>query len=320
MANEAQRINNPDSTPGAVSTGYQLQNTHLVSKSQGLDLSVVTPGTGNCKLEISGPVDVNGEIYTINSAVTFTLSTAGKYYIHLAGSGANLTPTIGTGANTFDADKNARYTNTGTYRVLNWVIYYNGTTSFVHRLTNPYNADNDYGDVGSPEETWLTASGPWIAKRSKYYTFWMTGKGGDATVTGINKGSGGSSGTGQKRIFVIAGTVWTATFSTAEGGNLSFSDGTTTLTVANANFKVAGTVSSGMDNYMPGQNGSGDNQTVYSSYNVQGANSIYGGGGTWIISSSGTPTGGNATGYGSGGGYSQGSLGSGKQGVIRIIG
>lgn len=142
MANEFERIPNPDSLPGDVSTGYQLQNTNLVSQRVGLDCSVVIGGTGECVLEISGPVDVNGEIYTCNAQVTFTLTTAGKYYIHLAGSGANLTPTIGTGANTFDPDKNARYTDAGTYRVLNWVIYYDGTTAVSERWHNITKDDN----------------------------------------------------------------------------------------------------------------------------------------------------------------------------------
>lgn len=306
MANEAERIDNPDLTPGAVSTGYQLQNTHLVSKSAGIDCSVVIGGTGNCTLEISGSVDVNGEIYTINSQVVFTLTVAGKYYIHLAGSGANLTPTIGTGANTFDADKNARYTNTGNYRVLNWVIYYDGTTSFVHRLVNPVNSTNDYGDVGSPEEYWITSNGTWIAKRTKYYTFWMTGKGGN-NDTGVSEKGGGSSGTGQKRILITAGTTWTATFSASEGGNLSFTDGVTTLTVANANKFTAGTTSSGMDNFIPGSSNDLDSGGGGS----KGVPSFYGG--VAQLNSDAT-----VFGSGAGGVFINNKLG--KSGVIRIIG
>ena len=196
MANEAEIINNPDSTPGAVSTGYQAQNTNLVAQRAGLDCSVVTPGTGNCKLEISGPVDVNGILYTINSEVTFTLSTAGKYYIHLAGSGANLTPTIGTGANTFDADKNARYTDSGNYRVLNWVIYYDGTTSYVHRLINPYNDRNDLNDGDMPAAVLITTNGEtWTAPRTKVYKF---------SVFNQNVGS-----VAVRQILVNAGDVWT---------------------------------------------------------------------------------------------------------------
>ncbi len=321
MANEFERINNPDSVPGAVSTGYQLQNTHIVADRVGMDNSVVLGGTGECTLEISGPVDVNGESYTCNAQVTFTLTTAGKYYIHLSGSGANLTPTIGAGANTFDADKNARYTDTGTYRVLNWVIYYDGTTAYVHRLTNPVNDANDYGDVGSPEEYWITADGVWVAKRSKYYTFWMTGKGGNAGTITTRIGSGGSSATGMKRIFVTAGTIWTASFSAAEDGNLTFSDGVTTLTVNNARYFDRGDDPTGFDYFISGT--SGNNKLVSGSsftgtFAENGSSSIYGGAGFFSDISGGI--GQPALGFGSGGGIWEADLGAGKQGVIRIIG
>lgn len=142
MANEAAIINNPDSVPAAVSTGYQLQNTGMVAARTGMDATAVTGGTGECVLEISGPVDVNGVLYSINSQVTFALTVAGTYYIHLAGSGSNLTPTIGTGANTFDPDKNARYTDTGSYRVLNWVVYFDGVTATAVRLLTPESDEN----------------------------------------------------------------------------------------------------------------------------------------------------------------------------------
>lgn len=323
MANEAEIINNPDSTPGAVSTGYQLQNTNMVAARVGEDKTVVEGGTGECKLLISGPVDVDGTQYTINSDVTFTLTTAGAYYIHLSGTGDNLTPTIGlatTYPHTFDADKNARYTDTGSYRVLNWIVYYDGTTARAHRIITPENTKIKIEDLDTFEETWITGNGNWTAPRSKYYTIWMTGKGGNAIASGSNKGSGGASGTGQKRIWIDAGDIWTATFSTSEGGNLSFTNGITTLTIANASNKIGGSSSSGIDNFMPGGSGSGDNQTSPMTYYSYGANSFYGGAGSWIISSLGAPIGGGATGYGSGGGYAAGNCGTGKSGVIRIIG
>jgi len=209
MANEAQIINNPDSTPGAVSTGYQLQNTGMVSQRVGIDKTVVEGGTGECVLKISGPVDVNGVMYTIQSEVTFTLTTAGKYFIHLATGGTGtLTPTIGTGANTFDDDKNARYTDTGTFRVLNWVIYYDGTTAYVHRLITPESTKTNLYDLDEPEETYIsTTATAWTAKRSKYYKIILVAQG--------------------YRIFINSGDIWT--FITDGSGILTFSDGVTTL-------------------------------------------------------------------------------------------
>ena len=318
MANEFERINNPDSLPGAVSTGYQLQNTNLISQRVGLDCSVVTGGTGECVLEVSGPVDVNGEIYTCNAQVTFTLTTAGKYYIHLAGTGANLTPTIGTGANTFDADKNARYTDTGTYRVLNWVIYYDGTTAYAHRLTNPVNSDNDYGDVGSPEEYWITADGVWVAKRSKYYTIYVTGTGQNPSGSTNNNG-GGAGASGIKRIYVNSGTTWTATFTTTSGGVTTFTDGTTTFISGNGTGAVGGTCS-GFDLNIHG----GDGSLAINSIPVggSGGSSFWGGGGYGAVVA--TADAGDGKAFGSGGGGKvlggSGSAGIGKKGVIRIVG
>lgn len=340
MANEFERINNPDSTPGAISTGYQLQNTNLISQRVGLDCSVVLGGTGQCTLEVSGPVDVNGEIYTCNAQATFTLTTAGKYYIHLAGSGANLTPTIGTDANTFDADKNARYTDTGTYRVLNWVIYYDGTTAFVHRLVNPVVDANDYGDVGSPEEYYIVSNGDWIAKRTKYYTIYVTGSGGDggSVANGTTQvGAGGGAGaTVIKRILVTAGTTWSATFSATENQFTTFTDGVTSITAengANGNTGTAtalggagGNTGTSYDVIISGGYGNaGVINTVALSGN--GGSSFWGGGGRAMAAASGGSASGVAgSAYGSGGGGAAtvaglaGSAGAGKVGIIRIVG
>ena len=72
MANEAEIINNPDSTPGAVSTGYQAQNTNLVSQRTGSDKTYVSGGVGTATVEISGPVDVNGVLYDVKSQTVLT--------------------------------------------------------------------------------------------------------------------------------------------------------------------------------------------------------------------------------------------------------
>ena len=110
MANEAEIINNPDSTPGAVSTGYQLQNLNLASQRTGIDKTYVRGNANTVIVEISGPVDVNGVLYTIKSQTVLRPPSAGRYYITLQGAGPQyLTPTLGTSAGTFDPLKNARY-------------------------------------------------------------------------------------------------------------------------------------------------------------------------------------------------------------------
>lgn len=360
MANEAEIINNPDSTPGAVSTGYQAQNTRMVAASVGCDNTVVEGGTGECVLKLSGPVDVNGTLYTINTDVTFTLTTAGAYYIHLSGSGANLTPTIGrvaTYAHTFDPDKNARYTDTGSYRVLNWIIHYDGTTAYAHRIITPENAKTEIGDLDTFEETWITGSGSWTAPRSKYYTMYLTGSGGSGGSggCGANYNDGGNSvgsyggaagSTGIKRIWVAAGTIWTATIST----NTVFTDSVTTLQANGSAGAVSGcdvSITGGSGGYggtggVCAAGSDGPSNSVGCSGSSGGA-SFYGSGGnggvggarsSFYVTAAGG-NGGAASCYGGGGGCggggggttdssattsSGGSGGSGKAGCIRIIG
>ena len=311
MANEAEIINNPDSTPGAVSTGYQLQNTNLVAQRTGIDKTYVSGGAGTVTVEISGPVDVNGVLYNIKSQTVLTPPAAGRYYITLQGAGQYLTPKLGTSAGTFDPLKNARYDSSG-YRVLNWVIYFDGTNCYANRLITPESEHTQIEDLNEPEEVWITANGNWIAPRSKYYTIYITGCGGDGIVSGpfIDGGIYGVSGsTGIKRIWIDAGDVWTAAFTTGSGNATTFTDGTTTLSAGNQGGSVSGCDIT--------HTGGGGHRfvSVVEQYGFNGGASFWGDGG--VFNQSGIA-------YGSGGG--SGSLqplysnGAGKQGVIRVVG
>ena len=332
MANEAEIINNPDSTPGAVSTGYQLQNINLVSQRTGIDKTYVR-GNGNTVIvEISGPVDVNGVLYTIKSQTVLTPPSPGRYYITLQGAGPQyLTPTLGTSAGTFDPLKNARY-DANNYRVLNWVIYFDGTTCYANRLLTPETENNYLPDINDPEETWITSNGNWTAKRSKYYTMYVTGSGGDGGSAAANSfqcgGGGGAGSTGTKRIFVKAGTTWTATFSATAGESTTFSDGTTTLTAKNggnghlAHGGQPATSSTGFDFLVHG--GWGHNGIIVDGNNYSGGNggaSFWGSGGAGDSRYSGGVIFGAEAGvsYGSGGGGGV-SPGLGKIGCVRIVG
>ena len=346
MANEAEIINNPDSTPGAVSTGYQLQNLNLVSQRTGIDKTYVSGGVGKVTIEISGPVDVNGVLYNIKSQTVLTPPSAGRYYITLQGAGPQyLTPTLGTSAGTFDPLKNARY-DANNYRVLNWVIYFDGTTCYANRLLTPEYEHTEIKDLDTPEEIWITSNTTWKAKRTKYYTMYVTGSGGDGGSAAANTiqcgGGGGAGSTGVKRIFVKAGTTWTATFSETTGGNTTFTDGVTTLIagngangVSNSTTVAAGgttAASSGFDYFHLGGQGDKGVATLNSvsfAFGGQGGASYYGGGGEGGCTTStgaGVSAGaGRAYGSGGGGNANNGSIGSqigglGKVGIIRIIG
>ena len=340
MANEAEIINNPDSTPGAVSTGYQLQNTNLVSQRTGVDKTYVSGGAGTVTVEISGPVDVNGVLYNVKSQTVLTPPSAGRYYITLQGAGPQyLTPTLGTSAGTFDPLKNARY-DASNYRVLNWVIYFDGTDCYANRLLTPENEHTEIEDLDAPEEEWITVNSNWIAPRSKYYMIEIIAAGapgalgasGNAvtTIGGTGGSGGGGGGFGKKRIFINAGDVWTGTFGTS---NTTFTDGTNSIIIGNGS-----NASSGYDFLAAGASGSAGAAGTLETGGAGGSggkgiiyNGAGGGGGGGGFRAPGT-NGGGGTIYGGGGGggggggtfsgasWIGGSGGTGGGGFIHIIG
>jgi len=253
MANEASILNNPTSIPEAVSTGYQRQNVNIVAARVGMDESVVVGGAGKCTLKVSGPVDVNGVLYSIDEEVEFALASAGEYIIYLEDSIAgHLTPKITSQPGLFVADKNAHYTADG-YRILNWLIQYDGTNAIAYK-------------VGRDRfETVILADGQWKCKFSKVYEIVMCGKGGNgggAGSTSIIGSNGGGALTGRKKIYIEASDVWTAAFSSASGGTCSFANVATTLQAQNGYNGVGdadnavtagGETSSGFDRVVKGQ-------------------------------------------------------------------
>jgi len=282
MANEASILNNPTSIPEAVTTGYQRQNTNIVAARVGMDETVVVGGAGKCTLKVSGPVDVNGVLYTIDSEVEFALSIAGEYIIYLEDSIAgHLTPKITSQPGLFSADKNAHYTADG-YRILNWLIQYDGTNAISYK-------------VGRDRfETVITASGQWRCMFSQPYEIVMCGKGGDGGGCDNNTNQTGSNGggalTGHKKIYIEASDVWTAVFSSASGGTCSFANFANNLQVQNGYNGVfnasnavtaGGETSSGFDRVVKGQY-AGMNR-IYTEglyrYNAFGGNSELGLGG-----------------------------------------
>jgi hypothetical protein len=142
MADELQIINQPDSVPGPVSTGYTQQNVIAEAMRNGFDGTAPKSNTSTTvQIPIGGPVDVNGVLFSLASASTLTIPLANTdYYIYLAaGSTVDfLTPTLTTSAGTFDASKNARYTGSGE-RILNWVVRRDASASYVYKMLDVQN-------------------------------------------------------------------------------------------------------------------------------------------------------------------------------------
>ena len=315
MANEASILNNPTSVPEAVSTGYQRQNTNMIAARVGMDESVVVGGAGKCTLKVSGPVDVNGVLYTIDSEVEFALDTAGEYIIYLAdGIAGHLTPKITSQPGLFVADKNAHYTADG-YRILNWLIQYNGTNAIAYK-------------VGRDRfETVITASGQWRCMFSQTYEIVMCGKGGNGgnAVNATYGGNGGGALTGHKKLYIEASDIWTAVFSAASGGTCSFANIAHTLQAQNGYNGVTdagldaitacGSTHAGFDRVVAGKYSAGASFGGDSELGIGGENGFL----------FGSHVGGNGKGYGAGAGsgwrnIAAGTGGTGAPAVIIIRG
>ena len=338
MANEAEIINNPDSTPGAVSTGYQLQNTNLVSQRTGIDKTYVSGGAGTVTVEISGPVDVNGVLYDIKSQTVLTPPSAGRYYITLQGAGPQyLTPTLSevtAGYAYWSALKNAYYTVGDEYRVLDWLVDFDGTDCRVYRRGE------------SRPEIIILSSGDFFAPWSQFYSIEMCGRGGDGSV-GIslpasfyNGGGGGGSGAWGilENVYISAGSSLTASFSSSSGGNITFADGVSiSLLVqngysgSNGSGGGVGSSHSGFDKSVSGFQ-AGTNGTQAQNTNVSGGKGgdsfpSYPGIKNYGVGGAGgsVAVGGNGLGYGSGGGGGGAgpsgnfSGGTGAPGYIKIM-
>jgi hypothetical protein len=73
MANEFTKIPNPDNTPGAVSTGYQQQNTNIFCLQTGLDTTEPFDNDdGTITIPAGGIVEVNGSLFKLTNTVTIT--------------------------------------------------------------------------------------------------------------------------------------------------------------------------------------------------------------------------------------------------------
>jgi hypothetical protein len=122
MANELQLLSNPDNTPGAVSSGYQRQNTNFFASIVGLDfLNFSKDETANTlTLYAGGIVEINGALYKIPYNKTFNLDNTKNQYVSLLPNNppdgyasAVLTDSPGT----FDYTKNGYYS--GGARIIN---------------------------------------------------------------------------------------------------------------------------------------------------------------------------------------------------------
>jgi hypothetical protein len=252
MANEFEIINNPTSTPEAVSTGYQRQNTRAAAVSNGIDNSfveVTDQAASEITVQISGGVDVSGTMYAAKTPAVFTVSSTGRYYLYLADGedSTKKTVAIGTDSGDFDPELNARYLTSGE-RVLNWLIVKEGQGSqkvTVLKMTDVGRA-NGHNEPMLLMRTVISSGGTstFTAPRSQIYTFELQAKGGDGGMGLEEIGStenyrypSGGGGGGYSRVaqYLKKGQVVTLTRTTSNGANntLTALDGFETITSQN---------------------------------------------------------------------------------------
>ena len=115
-----------DPVPGAVSTGYQAQNTTIEAGNGGLDNTLVSVIGENIRIEAGGTIqDVNGAVLKITSAVDFAVP-AGRSYIGIIPGTTAMTRTlkIQTVTELFSGNGGIMGKIDGAdRRVMKWMIY-----------------------------------------------------------------------------------------------------------------------------------------------------------------------------------------------------
>ena len=186
MANELQKLPNPDNVPGAVTTGYQQQNINILSLQTGLDTTEpYDDGNGLITVPAGGIIEVNGNMFKIVSSVTLTkgnLNTA--YWIEVIDNGGGKASlSLVTRPGVWDSAKQGCY-NSNNRRTLKWV---------------------SLGNISLPPSSGAVFSknvkGKWEInlKKGWYYIELESGKGG-GDGENANGQIGGKGGVANKRV------------------------------------------------------------------------------------------------------------------------
>lgn len=154
-----------DNIPGAVSTGYQAQNTNIAARSLGQDLTYlrVSDDEIGVTLEVSGPVDDGGVPFKLAAQTTLYPTSNGTWYVAItAGSGAlNRSVELIQGTPAYDSIEGVL--KVGVYRILNWTI----TQSPLYTAVSPIAQTGALGGAFP-----LQSPGGYIRYRDYPYLWW----------------------------------------------------------------------------------------------------------------------------------------------------
>jgi hypothetical protein len=330
MANEFEKILNPDNIPGAVSSGYQRQNNLLYGVMTGLDTTTVYVVGNYAVIPAGGLIDVNGFIYkVVNDASMYINNLTLSYFIKLVeDEDGYITPQLTTDPGVFIPSKYGRY-NSNNERILNHQVPVISSSLFLSsgQFTVPSGVNQIYitgcaagknGQNGNGDGGWPGlggAAGDSILRRTlNVYSGQVInitiGNQNTNTVVGsivlvpgggnVEYGIGGSGGNG--------------THNSGYGGYGGVGGFGSVLAVLNSSAGTAGGNSGGAGGYggTNGGGGGGGGGCGVSSYGINaggnGGNGGYGSGGG----------GGGAGASGAGGGGSGGYGGTGGPSIIGI--
>jgi hypothetical protein len=180
--NELQLLPNPDNIPGAVSSGYQRQNTNIFTIQTGLDTTEpYDNGSGTITIPEGGIVEINGSLFKLTSTVTLTKSDNNiAYWVAVSDNGdgtANVE--LVTRPGIWNPAKQGCYRSDGT-RTLNWIS-----------LGTP-------GTLSGTAVFSKTVKGTWNVALEKgwYFADLRSGLGGGNGATGGTGGAGTSTQAG----------------------------------------------------------------------------------------------------------------------------
>jgi hypothetical protein len=192
MANELQKLQNPDNVPGAVTSGYQRQNTNIYAIQTGLDTTEpYDNGNGVVTIPAGGIVECNGVMFKIATNVSLNKTNPTMaYWIEVIDDGITASLSLVPRPGIWNSEKKGCYFNNN--RTLNWVSL--GNISNIPNTDAEYSRTNSKGDyiinlaVGWKYAALASGNGPSSPSSNG-------GNGGNGAGSNSNGGTAGGGGT-----------------------------------------------------------------------------------------------------------------------------
>jgi hypothetical protein len=136
MAKELNLLPNPDNVPGAVSTGYQRQNTNMFAIQTGLNTLRPIDNVSTVTIETGGLIEVNGSIFKMITPLTLTKPSY-VFYIAISDNGdGTASLSISSTQGTWSQAKQGYYLSNGSRTINNYLYNTNsGTGTIVYSKT-----------------------------------------------------------------------------------------------------------------------------------------------------------------------------------------